>query len=85
AVAAIRRAGSTDTPKLLTAMQNLKVATPFGEIRFRALDHQSTMGAFVGRIGLADGKGVMVDFRYADGMDYLPPDDVVRKLRPAGR
>ena len=85
AVAAIRRAGSTDTPKLLAAMQNLKVATPFGEITFRALDHQSTMGAFVGRIGLRDGKGVMVDFRYADGKDYLPPDDVVRKLRPADR
>jgi branched-chain amino acid transport system substrate-binding protein len=85
AVAAIRRAGSTDTPKLLTAMQNLHVGTPFGEITFRALDHQSTMGAFVGRIGLRDGKGVMVDFRYADGKDYLPPDDVVRKLRPADR
>jgi branched-chain amino acid transport system substrate-binding protein len=85
AVAAIRRAGSTDTPKLLAAMQNLQVGTPFGEITFRALDHQSTMGAFVGRIGLRDGKGVMVDFRYADGRDYLPPDDVVRKLRPADR
>ncbi len=85
AVAAISRAGSTDTPRLLAAMQNLKVATPFGEISFRAVDHQSTMGAFVGRIGLRDGKGVMVDFRYADGKDYLPPDDVVRKLRPAGR
>jgi len=85
AVAAIRRAGSTDTAKLLTAMQDLKVATPFGEISFRALDHQSTMGAFVGRIGLRDGKGEMVDFHYADGKDYLPPDDVVRKLRPADR
>ena len=85
AVAAISRAGSTDTPKLLAAMQNLQVATPFGEITFRAIDHQSTMGAFVGRIGLRDGKGVMVDFRYADGKDYLPPDDVVRKLRPADR
>ncbi|MDE2360895.1 MAG: ABC transporter substrate-binding protein [Betaproteobacteria bacterium] len=85
AAAAIMRAGSLDTPKLLAAMQNLHVGTPFGEITFRALDHQSTMGAFVGRIGLADGKGVMVDFRYADGEDYLPPDDVVRKLRPAGR
>lgn len=85
AVAAIRRAGTTDTPKLLAAMQNLEVATPFGEISFRAIDHQSTMGAFVGRIGLRDGKGVMVDFRYADGKDYLPPDDVVRKLRPADR
>jgi hypothetical protein len=25
----------------------------------------------------------MVDWRYANGKDYLPPDDVVRRLRPA--
>ena len=30
-----------------------------------------------------DGKGVMVDWRYADGKDYLPSDDTVRRLRPA--
>jgi len=28
-----------------------------------------------------DGKGIMVDWHYADGKDFLPPDDVVRKLR----
>ena len=49
---------------------------------FRAIDHQSTMGAYVGRTAVKDGKGVMVDWRYADGKDFLPPDDVVRKLRP---
>ncbi|MGH8801895.1 MAG: ABC transporter substrate-binding protein, partial [Casimicrobiaceae bacterium] len=64
---------------------NLRVATPFGEVTFRAIDHQSTMGAFVGRIAIRDGKGVMVDFHYADGKDYLPPDAAVRRLRPAGR
>lgn len=84
AAAALARAQSTETPKLLAAMQNLRVATPFGEITFRAIDHQSTMGAFVGRLAVRDGKGVMVDFRYADGKDYLPPDDVVRRLRPQG-
>jgi branched-chain amino acid transport system substrate-binding protein len=83
AAAAIARAHSTDTAKLLAAMANLKVATPFGEVTFRAIDHQSTMGAFVGRLAVRDGKGVMVDFHYADGKDYLPPDDVVRRLRPA--
>jgi hypothetical protein len=25
---------------------------------------------------------VMVDWHYANGKDFLPPDDVVRKLRP---
>jgi branched-chain amino acid transport system substrate-binding protein len=83
AAAALQRAGATDTEKLVAAMQDLRVATPFGAITYRALDHQSTMGAYVGRTALRDGKGVMVDWRYADGKDYLPPDDVVRKLRPA--
>jgi branched-chain amino acid transport system substrate-binding protein len=83
AAAALQRAGATDTDKLVAAMQDLRVDTPFGPVLYRALDHQSTMGAYVGRTALRDGKGVMVDWRYADGKDYLPPDDVVRKLRPA--
>ena len=41
------------------------------------------MGAYVGRTGLKDGKGVMVDWTYADGKKYLPPDADVKKLRPA--
>ena len=41
------------------------------------------MGAYVGRTAVKDGKGVMVDWRYADGKDYLPDDEVVRKMRPA--
>jgi branched-chain amino acid transport system substrate-binding protein len=82
AAAALAKAASTDTQKLVAAMGNLKVDTPFGPIVFRAIDHQSTMGAFVGRTAVRDGKGVMVGWRYADGKDYLPDDDVVRKLRP---
>jgi branched-chain amino acid transport system substrate-binding protein len=40
------------------------------------------MGAFVGRTALKDGKGIMVDWKYADGKDYLPSDAEVRKMRP---
>lgn len=83
AAAALSRAGSTDTEKLVAAMQNLTLETPFGAVTYRAIDHQSTMGAYVGRTGVRDGKGIMVDWRYADGKDFLPPDDVVRRLRPA--
>jgi branched-chain amino acid transport system substrate-binding protein len=83
AAAALQRAGATDAEKLVAAMQDLPVDTPFGSVTYRALDHQSTMGAYVGRTDVRDGKGIMVDWRYADGKDYLPPDDVVRRLRPA--
>jgi len=82
-VAAMKKAGSLDQEKLIAAMANLPVGTPFGTATFRALDHQSTMGAYVGRIGLKDGKGIMTDWRFVDGKDALPPDDEVKKMRPA--
>jgi branched-chain amino acid transport system substrate-binding protein len=83
AAAAIRKAGSTDTEKLVAAMSGLTFESPFGKVTFRALDHQSTMGAYVGRTALKDGKGVMTGWRYADGKDFLPSDDTVKRLRPA--
>ena len=83
AAAAIRKAGSTDTEKLVAAMSGLAFDSPFGKVTFRPLDHQSTMGAYVGRTAVKDGKGVMVDWRYADGSAYLPSDDTVKRLRPA--
>jgi branched-chain amino acid transport system substrate-binding protein len=82
AAAAIAKAGSLDSEKLVEAMKGLRVGTPFGDIVFRALDHQSTMGAYVGRTGLKDGKGVMTSWTYADGARFLPTDAEVRKLRP---
>ncbi|MEO5701800.1 MAG: ABC transporter substrate-binding protein [Casimicrobiaceae bacterium] len=83
AAAALARAGSTDTEKLVDAFSGLSFDTPFGKVMFRAIDHQSTMGAFVGRTAVRDGKGMMVDWRYADGKDFLPSDEVVNRLRPA--
>lgn len=82
-VAGIRKAGSVDTEKLVDAFEGLELTIPFGPITYRALDHQSTMGAFVGRLGIKDGKAIMVEHVYAPGERFLPPDDEVRALRPA--
>ena len=41
------------------------------------------MGAYVGRIGLKDGKGIMTDWHFVDGKDALPSDADVKKMRPA--
>jgi branched-chain amino acid transport system substrate-binding protein len=79
----IAKAGSTDTEKLINAFKGLKVDSPFGPFEFRAIDHQATLGAYVGKIAFENGQGTMTDFRYVDGAAVLPPDDVVRKLRPA--
>ncbi len=81
--AAITKAESTDTDKLIAALEGLKVESPLGPITFRAIDHQSTMGMYVGKIALRNGKGTMTDFFYADGANYLPSDDEVRRMRPA--
>ncbi len=81
--AAINKARSTDNEKLVLAMRGLKFVTPFGPAEFRAIDQQSTMGAFVGKLDLRGQKGTMVQWRYADGKNYQPPDAYVRKRRPA--
>ncbi|GLS23243.1 ABC transporter substrate-binding protein [Labrys miyagiensis] len=83
AAAILAKAGSTDTPALIKAAEGLPLDTPFGPITFRALDHQSTMGAFVGTTAVQDGKGVMTNFVYRDGKDYLPDDATVKGMRPA--
>jgi len=81
--AAIRKAKSVDNEKLVGAMRGLKFNTPFGPTEFRAIDQQSTMGAYVGKLDQRGGKGTMVDWRYADGKNYQPSDAYVKARRPA--
>ena len=45
----MHKAKSTDTEKLIAAFKGLQVMTPFGKITYRPQDHQSTMGAYVGK------------------------------------
>jgi len=82
--AAIIKAGSTENDKLIEAFKGLTFAGLFGPITYRTADHQSTMGAFVGKTAVKDGKGTMVDWRYADGAKYLPSDAEAKAMRPAG-
>ena len=79
----IRKAGGTETEKLVAAFKGLKVETPIGPITFRASDGQSTMGAWVGttKIDTKRGVGVMVNHEYIPGEKVLPSDDDVKKLR----
>ena len=77
----LRKAKSTDAEAIVAAMKGLEHMTPFGKITYRALDHQSTMGAYVGRVAVKDGKGVMDGWRYEPGERHLPSDDVVKTLR----
>ncbi len=79
--AGVAKAKSADAEKLVAAFSGLQVDSPFGRISYRAEDHQSTMGAFVGKTKNEGGKGTMVDYRYFDGARFLPSNEQVKKLR----
>jgi len=79
--AGVKKAKSTEADKLVAAFAGLQVDSPFGKFSYRAEDHQSTMGAFVGKTKNDKGKGVMVDYVYLDGAKFLPSNEQVKKLR----
>jgi len=81
--AGIKKAGSVDSEKLIVAMRGLAFDSPLGPIRFRAQDQQSSMGVFVGTLGYKDGQNPASDWRYLDGLSYLPPLTYVKSRRPA--
>lgn len=82
--AALKRAGTADSERLAGAFSGLKVDTPFGPIEYRALDHQSTLGTYLGYTAVGDGKATMEQFIYADGKRLQPLDEQVRRLLPGG-
>ena len=77
----LKRAGGTDTEKMIGAMKGMEMDTPIGPIVWRPVDNQSTMGAYVGRLAKKNGKGVMVNWRFADGALFVPPFEEVRAMR----
>lgn len=81
--AAVKAAGTPESEKLVAALRGLQLPTPVGTISFRAIDQQSTMGTWVGRLDYRDGHVQMRDWHYADGRAYLPPDAWVKAQRPA--
>jgi len=81
--AGIAKSGSTETEAMADGFAGARFDTPFGPASYRALDHQGTLGGFVGTLATKDGHGTMANWRYIDGSDVLPSDEAVRKLRPA--
>jgi branched-chain amino acid transport system substrate-binding protein len=82
--AMLEKAGSTETDAMIEAMAGLELMSPFGPISWREIDHQATMGAYVGRTAVEDGKPTMVDWTYEDGAAHLPSDEEVQAMRPQG-
>lgn len=80
--AILEKAGSTDTEALIAAARGVTFDTPIGPMAFRAQDHQSTFGFYIGKLTVVDGMGRMVDWQFHDGADFQPSDDLVKSLRP---
>jgi branched-chain amino acid transport system substrate-binding protein len=78
---AFQKAKNTQTEKLVDALKGLQMPSPFGSVTWRALDHQSTMGAYVGQLSQKGGQGIMVNWRFADGAKFLPSNEEIKALR----
>ncbi len=65
--AAIARAGSTDTPKVAKAMEDLTFESVVGPVRMRGEDHQLLLPQVVNTIAPVDGKAVKVGW---EGTNY---------------
>jgi branched-chain amino acid transport system substrate-binding protein len=81
--AGIARAESTSMERMVEGFRGASFDSPAGPVAYREIDHQGTLGVYVGRTALKGNNGVMADWRYIDGRDLLPDDAFVRKLRPA--
>ena len=81
-VAVLNKAQSTETEKLIAAARGLTFDTAMGPMTLRSNDHQSTMGTWVGKLDVKDGRGVMVDWRFVDGKDFQLDDATIKARRP---
>ena len=80
--AGLAKSGGTGTDQLVAGFSGVSFDTPFGPAMYRAIDHQSTLGTYVGKLGTVKDKPAMVDWHYVDGASVMPSDAEVRKLRP---
>jgi len=76
-----RSTASTEAEGLSRGFEGLEfISLP--PVAFRAIDHQSTLGLYVGKTALRDGHGVMTSYEYLDGAAFQPSDEEVRKKGP---
>ena len=78
---AIEEAGSVDPFEVSKAVRGLTIDTPIGPMTIRAIDGQSTMGLWVGRTELVDGKPAFVEYQYEEGSKFLPSEEEVMEMR----
>jgi branched-chain amino acid transport system substrate-binding protein len=72
-VEGIQKAGSTDTDKVIKALEGLSINSPIGKLTMRAKDHQATRGQFWG----ISAKVPEYPFPILNPVRYVPADDIM--------
>ncbi len=84
---AILKAGSTDTEKVIKALEGLKINTAIGPITMRACDHQAVTPAFWGQLAppkTGDPFPLMKDIVETPPDQVMPSCEEIAKERAAG-
>jgi branched-chain amino acid transport system substrate-binding protein len=79
--ALLNKANTLDNEALVDALRGLTTETVTGPVTMRAIDHQGTMGTWVGETALLRGRGAMRNARYVDGATVMFPEEEVRAAR----
>jgi branched-chain amino acid transport system substrate-binding protein len=77
----IDKAGSTETDKLLAALDGMKFDTIVGAVTMRGIDHQASLGAWVGETTQKGGQGAMKNWKFLDGTPYMFSETEVEAAR----
>jgi branched-chain amino acid transport system substrate-binding protein len=82
---AIKKARTTDTEKVVDALEGLTIDTPMGPITMRAADHQANKGQWWGRLKKAPEYPflIMGDIQYIAGDQTMRSPDELKALRGA--
>lgn len=76
------KAPSLETDALIAALTGLETDTIAGKVTMRGIDHQSTLGAWVGETALQNGRGTLRNWHFADGKDFMFTEAEVLAARP---
>jgi branched-chain amino acid transport system substrate-binding protein len=77
----VAKAGATETEALIKTLEGQRFDTIAGPVTMRAIDHQATLGAWIGETTLTGKAGNMKNWRFVDGADYVFPEAEVRAAR----
>jgi branched-chain amino acid transport system substrate-binding protein len=80
---AIRKAGTTDTEKVVDALEGLEIDSIAGKARIRPFDHQGATPHWMGkaRWDPTMGIGVVTDLIQLESEQFLPTEAEVRQMR----